>query len=57
MSWGLLREKCSNTLLSIKSNLKKIGQHDFLGFLNIWSTYLGSLKNLVNIFGGSEKMA
>ena len=50
-----LREKCSNTLWSIKRNFKKIGQHNFLGFLKIWSTYYGSLKNLVNIFGGLRK--
>ena len=55
MSWDLLREKCSKTLLSKKAIFKKIGQHNFGGFLKIWSTYLGSLKNLVNIFGGLRK--
>ena len=56
MSRGLLREKCSNTLLSIKGIFfLKNGQHNFLGFLKISSTYLGSMENLVNIFGDLRK--
>ena len=38
-----------------KQFLKRIGQHNFWGFRKIWSTYLGSLKNLVNIFRGLRK--
>ena len=39
---GSLESKVfQNTIANKKQFLKKIGQHNFWGFLKIWSTYLG----------------
>ena len=38
----------------LRAERKKVFVNE-LGSLKIWSTYLGSLKNLVNIFGGLQK--
>ena len=54
---GSLKTKMfQNTIVNKKQFFSfKIGQQNFAGFLKIWSTYLGSLKNLVNIFGSLRK--
>ena len=52
---GSLERKVFQNTIANKKQLKKKGQHNFWGFLKIWSTYLGSLKNLVNTFGGLRK--
>ena len=52
---SLERKVFQNTVVNKKQIFKKIDQHNFGGFLKIWSTYLGSLKNLVKIFGGLTK--
>ena len=48
---SLERKVFQHTIVNKKQFKKNIGQHNFWGFLKICSTYLGSLKNLVNIFG------
>ena len=53
---SLERKVFQHTIVNKKQFFKKkLSQHNFWGFLKICSTYLLSLKNLVNIFGGLRK--
>ena len=51
---SLERKVFQHTVVNKKHFLKKL-VNNFLRFLKIWSPYLGSLKNLVNIFRGLRK--